>query len=79
MSIVATAVSPLVSRPVLDRTSLAGDFDFDLKFTPDAAPPESQVPSIFTALQEQLGLKLEAERTSMDTLIIDKASPPTPN
>jgi uncharacterized protein (TIGR03435 family) len=73
-------------RPVLDRTGLAGEWDFDLKWSPDdnqfggnfrGANPDS--PPIFAALQEQLGLKLEPQKTSMDALIVDHAEKPSDN
>jgi len=59
-----------VDRPVVDRTGLTGKYDIDLKFAPINAT-DSQLPSIFTALQEQLGLKLEAEKQPVETLVID--------
>ena len=73
----------LVGRPVVDRTSLTGTYDFYLRFAPaglSAAPPDtSNLPSIFTALQEQLGLKLEAARGSVEFLVIDSVGQPTAN
>lgn len=80
-------IAPLVDRPVTDRTGLTGVFDFDLRFTetvrqlssPDAADPRNDAPSIFTALQEQLGLKLEPARGSVPVLVIDRAERPTAN
>lgn len=66
---------------------LAGAFDLDLEWTPDQRRPEvpqqSQIvpngPSLFTALQEQLGLKLEPTRGPVDVLVIDSVSRPTPD
>ena len=58
----------VLDRPVVDKTGLKGNFDFDLKWKPDAfqfggkggnQPADSDLPDIFTAVQEQLGLKLE--------------------
>lgn len=72
----------LVGRPVLNRTGLNGSFDVDLKWAPDtgaAAPSSDSGASIFTALQEQLGLKLEAINTPMEVLVIDSAEHPTPD
>ena len=76
-------------RPVADRTGLDGVFDVDLVFTPDQpsaapggpAPPaaSSDAPSIFTAVQEQLGLKLDASRGPVDVLVIDHIEHPTPD
>jgi uncharacterized protein (TIGR03435 family) len=68
-------------RPVLDKTGLSGDFDVDLKWTPtlagDAAPPD--VVSIFTAVQEQLGLKLESATAPLDVVVIDRIERPSEN
>ena len=69
---------PAVGRRVLDRTGLTGRFDFDLEWTPADQPPDA-LPTLFTALQEQLGLKLEATRESMPVLIIDSVSQPSPD
>jgi uncharacterized protein (TIGR03435 family) len=76
-------------RPVADRTGMDGTFDVDLVFTPDQpsgapggpAPPaaSSDAPSIFTAVQEQLGLKLEASRGPVDVLVIEHIERPTPD
>jgi uncharacterized protein (TIGR03435 family) len=67
-----------LGRPVLDKTGLAGEWDFTLTFMPNP-PPDSNVPDVFTALQEQLGLKLESQRAPVEHLIIDHAEKPTPN
>ena len=76
-----------VGRLVLDRTGLSGrGFDFDLEFSADPpagvppAPSENPgAPSIFTALEEQLGLKLQAERAPVEVLVIDRVERPTEN
>lgn len=67
-------------------TGLTGAFDFDLQWTsgPTApaagtSPPPGDGPSIFTALQEQLGLRLEPDRASFDVVMIDAARRPTPD
>ena len=80
----ANLLSPRVERPVQDRTGLAGNFYVDLQWRLEQGPPDTGLPdrlpsSIFTALQEQLGLKLESIRGSVDLLVIDHAEPPTPN
>jgi uncharacterized protein (TIGR03435 family) len=54
-----------LGRPVLDKTGLEGVFDFTLDWTPDAPP------SIFTALEDQLGLKLEPQKAPIEMLIVD--------
>jgi uncharacterized protein (TIGR03435 family) len=78
--VAASILSPQVGRPVVDRTGLAGSFDFDLDFAP-AAPAAAETgtdaPSIFTAVQEQLGLKLEATRGPVEVLVIDSIQRPT--
>jgi uncharacterized protein (TIGR03435 family) len=71
MTQLATAMSPIVSRFTVDKTGLSGGFDVEMTWTPEpAAAPEAASeaagPSIFTALQEQLGLKLVSERGPVD-------------
>jgi uncharacterized protein (TIGR03435 family) len=68
-------------RPVIDRTGLTGEFNFDLEFAPfdSADPAESSAPSLFTALQEQLGLRLENTKAPLDGLVIDHAERPSDN
>jgi uncharacterized protein (TIGR03435 family) len=79
---------PAVSRRVLDRTGLTGRFDFDLEWTPQVAPPgpppagvpsDAAGPTLFTALQEQLGLKLESTKDTVSVLVIDRVNQPSPN
>ena len=82
---------PGVGRLVVDRTGLTGTFDIDLRWTPDNAftqhaqsaaqslSPESNEPPLFTAIQEQLGLKLERTRGPVDVLVIDHVERPMPN
>lgn len=81
----AIEIGPLVSnlydwtgRPVVDRTGLTGRFDFTLNWAPEGAT-DSDAPSIFTAVQEQLGLKLEPARGPVDVLVVDAAERPTPD
>ena len=77
----------IFDRPVLDRTGLPGRYDFDLEWTPDEFQfdgtlkdnPESTKPGIFAALQEQLGLKLEATRGPVLAMIIDGVTRPSEN
>jgi uncharacterized protein (TIGR03435 family) len=62
-----------VGRTVVDRTDLTGVWDFDLKWSPPNAPnPDPDRPSIFTALQEQLGLRLDATTGPVEVLVIDR-------
>jgi uncharacterized protein (TIGR03435 family) len=77
---------PSVGRTVVDRTGLSGRYDFTVEYTRSppsptgvASPPPNEGPSIFTALQEQLRLKLEATRAPVEILIVDRAAMPTPN
>ena len=71
----------VVGRPIVDRTGLKGLYDWDISYAPDAAVAAgtSEAPSLFTALQEQLGLKLEAERAPMDVVVIASIERPTEN
>jgi uncharacterized protein (TIGR03435 family) len=66
---------------VVDRTGIQGEFNFDVKFAPidNNAFGNTSSPSIFTALQEQLGLKLEAGKAPVEFLVIDHAERPTEN
>jgi uncharacterized protein (TIGR03435 family) len=68
-------------RVVIDRTGLTGAWDFELTFTPPdvAATVSTDVPSLFTALQEQLGLKLDATRGPAEVLVVDRIERPTPD
>jgi uncharacterized protein (TIGR03435 family) len=68
-------------RPVIDRTGLTGEFNFDLEFAPfdSVDPAESSAPSLFTALQEQLGLRLETTKAPLDGLAIESAERPSEN
>jgi len=78
-------------RPVIDRTGLTGRYDFTLEYAPeslggggkgpgDSSPPaDISGPSIFTALQEQLGLKLETARGPVEVIVIERAEKPTEN
>jgi uncharacterized protein (TIGR03435 family) len=82
----ASTLAINVNRPVVDRTSLTGLFDIDLRWMPDympflppGAPPpptDPNAPPLFTALQEQLGLKLESTRGPVDVLVIDSVEKP---
>lgn len=70
-----------VGRAIVDRTGLTGHYDFTLKYVPAAktASDETGGPSIFTAIQEQLGLKLQPSKAPMDVLVIDSVQYPTTN
>lgn len=75
--------SPDVDRPIIDRSGLTATYEIDFTWAPartgaNAARPEDVV-SVFTALQEQLGLKLEPRREPLDVVVIESADRPTPN
>lgn len=71
----------VVKRTVLDRTGLTEKYDFKLKWLPDDAPEtgNDSGPSLFTALKEQLGIRLESAKGPVDTLVIDHAEMPSEN
>jgi uncharacterized protein (TIGR03435 family) len=69
-------------RPVVDQTGLQGKWDFKWSWTADESRPSSDtnaLPGMFTAIQEQLGLKLEAVRAPADVFVIDHIERPSPN
>jgi uncharacterized protein (TIGR03435 family) len=87
-------LSRQLGRTIVDETRLTGKYDFTLQWTPDertgpmsaatqgggdAPPPDSSGPSIFTAIQEQLGLKLESRKVPVEMLVIDRAEQPSEN
>jgi uncharacterized protein (TIGR03435 family) len=86
MSALANALRPYVGREVVDRTGLTGEFDFDLQFSPPPTTgsvhagipvaPLDEAASVFTALQEQIGLKLESTRGPVELMVIDSAERP---
>jgi uncharacterized protein (TIGR03435 family) len=84
--------SAVLDRPVVDQTGLEGRFDFQLKWTPDETqfgglgikvpPPTDDAaapPDLFTAMQEQLGLKLQAVKAPVDVIVIDRVAKPSEN
>jgi len=68
-------------RPVLDKTGLQGFFDLSLDWVPDSAQPDptSAGPSLFTALEEQTGLKLEPRKAPFEFLAVDHVEKPSGN
>jgi uncharacterized protein (TIGR03435 family) len=68
-------------RPIIDETGLAGRYDFTLKWLPDTAtePEGMQIPGVFTAMQDQLGLKLEPKKGPVDVLAVEKVERPSAN
>ena len=93
LSDVGRNLAPSTGRLVIDRTGLTGRFDLDLEWTPDQMPPPpapgappsvlplppADGPSLFAAIQEQLGLKLEPTRGPVEVLVIDSAERPQPD
>jgi uncharacterized protein (TIGR03435 family) len=91
----STVLARMVRRPVLDKTGLMGEFDIDLTFTPErleapvtAAPADSPPPgpvgpatgaALATALSDQLGLRLDADRAPVQVLVVDDVRPPAEN
>jgi uncharacterized protein (TIGR03435 family) len=79
MATFASALAGKLGRSVVDRTGLKGFYDFLLTWTPDEAQAESPGPSLFTAIQEQLGLRLEAAKGPVEILVVDRAERPSEN
>jgi uncharacterized protein (TIGR03435 family) len=80
MTYVALMLGVVTRRPVVDRTGLVGEFTFDLEFAPiDPGLGESSAASVFTAIQEQLGLRLESAKMPSDVLVIDRIERPSEN
>jgi uncharacterized protein (TIGR03435 family) len=84
LSILRTVLQSTVGRPIIDRTGLKGRYDIELQYsiaaTPSTAADQADAPSsAFTAIQEQLGLKLEPQKERLDVLVIDQVELPTPN
>lgn len=85
MARLAQFLNGIVGRLVIDETKLAGTYDLQLTFAPERALPpgapaaDPGLPSIFAALQEQLGLKLETKRGMVEMLVIDRIDPPKEN
>lgn len=88
-----TLQGAVLDKPVVDQTGLSGKYDFLLTFTPDAtqmtafgprppapaAPDLDAPPDIFTAFQQQLGLKLESTKAQVDVMVIDRIEKPSAN
>jgi len=82
--VVAAVANSFLDHPVVDRTGLTGTYDLKLTFTPNIranreGEPDPADISIFTAVQEQLGLKLETQKAMIDVLVVDHAELPTGN
>jgi uncharacterized protein (TIGR03435 family) len=68
-----------VGRTVVNQTGLAGAYDFTLEWAPEGADASDQRPSIFTALEEQMGLKLKPAQGPVDTIVVDAIERPSAN
>jgi uncharacterized protein (TIGR03435 family) len=84
-----TLLEPMAQRKITDKTGLDGTYDIDLEYLPDRGPqfgpppgtpaPVIETPALLTALQDQLGLKLESTRGPVEIVVIDSAEVPAPN
>ncbi len=81
MTSLAKTLAGAVHRTIIDKTGLKGNFDLSLQWSNDENPDSGaeQAPSIFTAIQEQLGLKLQPAKGPVDTLVVDHAAMPSEN
>ncbi|HEY6341673.1 MAG TPA: TIGR03435 family protein [Bryobacteraceae bacterium] len=88
MPMLAEALTAVLDRPVIDGTGLRGKYDFDLAWMPEpdqfgghgsAAASDTNAPDIFTAVQEQLGLRLDSRKVPVQSLIVDHAERPASN
>jgi uncharacterized protein (TIGR03435 family) len=85
MPALALNLHRFVGRTVVDKTGLTGRYDFSLRWTPDNLPDSDAMqaaaewPSLFEAIEEQLGLKLESARSPVDTIVVDHIEIPSEN
>jgi uncharacterized protein (TIGR03435 family) len=87
MTELAESLSNVVVRTVVNKTGVEGRFRYQVEFAPEGTstaenggpPPPADAPSIFTAIQEQLGLKLDSARGPVEVLVIDRAEKPSAN
>ena len=96
VGLLAAQLERQLSRVVIDKTELKGEYDYTLEWTPEpgeggpesiglppqassAVPVDSKGPSIFTALQEQLGLRLESQRGPVEVIVIERVEKPSEN
>jgi uncharacterized protein (TIGR03435 family) len=78
VSYLSNRLSNQLSHPVIDKTGLLGNYDWTLVWDPDPGV-DSTSPSLFTAVQEQLGLKLDPQKGPVETLVIDSVEKPSEN
>lgn len=93
VSFLARTLSQITAMPIVDQTGLTGKYDFELKWTPDQGTPNDALgdaltartsadpdrPNIFTAIEEQLGLKLESGKGPVELIAVDHIQAPSPN
>ena len=88
MQELTSPLTQLMRRPVVDETGLTGEFDLDVLFQPEGlagtlvGPPPAAVsdaPGLTTALQDELGLRLESRRGPLDVLVVDEVERPSAN
>jgi uncharacterized protein (TIGR03435 family) len=82
--VIGAIANSMLDRPVLDRTGLTGTYDIKLTYTPDVKSHRDSEPdlsdiNIFTAVQDQLGLKLEAQKAMVEILVVDHVEQPSAN
>jgi uncharacterized protein (TIGR03435 family) len=77
MDFLMRVLAGAADRPVLNRTGLTGAYDFKLEFARD--PLNSDAPALSTAVEEQLGLKLEAQNAPVEVMVMDRVERPSPN
>jgi uncharacterized protein (TIGR03435 family) len=82
LEMLARELQSRIDRAVINATALDGTYDFELRWAPDSTTPSAsdlQAPSMFTAVREQLGLRLVAAKPTVDVYVINAAEPPAPN
>lgn len=87
MAMLSDALSNLLGRTVIDKTGFAGSFNVRLQYAsdavaiagPNAPAPDPSAPTIFTALQEQLGLRLDSQKGPVEVLVVDHLEKPSEN
>ena len=76
---IAASITSVIDKPVINQTSIQGSYDIDVTYAPDETP-DANMPSLFTALEEATGLRLTAQKVTVEVLVIDSVDPtPTPN
>lgn len=73
MAVLATRLTGDLDRPVVDKTGLTGSYAFSVRWEVDGGTKSGPNPNIFTAVQEQLGLKLEPQKQEFDSIVVDQA------